>query len=115
MTETRQSDNPTFYIYEDAGTWRKTDKALTDKLNSPTFNDPSILAGHSFYPQWPEPEFKSQTRYAWRITPDGDKVVRVREITTDSKKRPTARIPLYLRWDADKHFWVVIQPETNQQ
>ena len=110
------TDNPSFYIYEDAGTWRKTDKSLTDKLNSPTFNDPSLLTGHSFYPQWPEPEFKSQTRYAWRITPDGDKVVRTREIETGDKRRPVARVPLYLRWDAVKRFWVVVEtPETSPQ
>lgn len=114
MSERSQSDNPTFYVYEDKDGWHKTDKALTDQLNSPTFNDASILAGRSFYPQWPEPEYKSQTRYAWRITPDGTKVVRNREITTEGKRRATVHIPLYLRWDADKKFWVLNQPQQDQ-
>ena len=114
MTERSESDNPTFYVYEDKDGWHKTDKRFTDQLNSPTFNDASILAGRSFYPQWPEPEFKSQLRYAWRITPDGTKVVRNREITTEGKRRATIHIPLYLRWDDAKKFWVLNQPQQDQ-
>lgn len=106
-----QSDLPTFYIYEDKDGWHKTDVELTKKLNSPTFNDASILAGRSFYPQWPEPEFKSQTRYAWRITPDGTKVVRNEIIKTE--KRDYCRA-LMLRWDCDKKFWVLNRSETQQ-
>lgn len=107
-----QSDNPTFYIYEDENGWHRTDAKLTAQLNSPTFNDTSILAGRTFYPQWPEPEFKSETRVAWRITPDGTKVVRNRLI--EGEKRPK-RIALMLRWDGDKKFWVLNQPQQDQQ
>lgn len=114
MTERRESDNPTFYVYEDENGWHKTDKALTDKLNSPTFNDPTILAGRTFYPQWPEPEYKSQTRYAWRITPDGYKVVRNREIPGDGKRHAVVHIPLYLRWDDAKKFWVLVEHQQDQ-
>ena len=112
MNDRPQSDNPTFYVYETKDGWAKTDAKLTAQLNSPTFNDTSILAGRSFYPQWPEPEFKSQTRVAWRITPDGIKVVRNRLI--DGEKRPK-RVALMLRWDGDKKFWVLNEPQQDQQ
>lgn len=117
------SDIPIFYIYEDKGKWLRTDKALTAKLNSPTFNDTKILAGHSFYPQWPEPQFKSETRVAWRITTEGDKVVRFRKATRQhrrehghcemvGKSECAYTQPLMLRWDGGKKFWV-LQEQNN--
>lgn len=118
------TDLPSFYIYEHQGKWLKTDKSLTAKLNSPTFNDKRILSGHSFYPQWPEPEFKSQTHYAWRITADGDKVVRCVKATRPHKREHghceminasecAYTKALMLRWDTSKKFWV-LQEQDNK-
>ena len=104
--------NPTFYIYEDENGWHKTDKELTAKLNSPRFYDPKLLAGRSFYPQWPEPEFKSQTRIAWFIQPDCTKVVRTETINDGKRGYRKARM---LRWDADKKFWVLCETQQDQQ
>lgn len=112
MTDKSLSGNPTFYVYETKDGWAKTDKDLTAKLNSPIFHDLALLAGRSFYPQWPEPEFKSQTRVAWRITPDGVKVVRNTTIETE---RRTYRKALMLRWDVQKKFWVLCEPQQDQQ
>lgn len=84
--EKNQCDLPTFYIYEMNNEWRKTDKELTHKLNSPCIVGADWLAGRSFYPQWAEPEFKSQTRPAWRITPEGYKVVRCETRTRQHHK-----------------------------
>lgn len=122
-TNKNQSDLPAFYIYELNSEWRKTDKALTKKLNAPCIVGADWLAGRSFYPQWPEPEFKSQTRPAWRITPEGYKVVR-NDILSRQHRKEHGNCKMInekecqytrakmLAWDASKKFWV-LREQTN--
>ena len=103
------SDRPTFYIYECANGWRKTDKALTDAINSHIFGTGKLdTAGRSFYPQWPEPDYKSDTRPAWRVNSEGIMVVRTYWRIRDHDKRCGFRCAHRLAWNADKKLWTLV-------
>ena len=114
------TDLPTYYLYESSDGWHKTDPELTKRLNSPIFNDAKLLAGRTFYPQWPEPQFKSETKPAWVMNPDAIKVVRCEKIerTHDktharcdkiSDRTCTCTVAKMLMWDAKKKMWVLAQ------
>ena len=116
------SDRPTFYIYESDNGWRKTDKALTDAINAHIFGTGKLdTAGRSFYPQWPEPDYKSDTRPAWRVNADGIMVVRTYWRIRDHEpakhgtrcakladKRCGFRCAHRLAWNADKKLWTLV-------
>lgn len=74
----RENDIPNFYIYEHNGKWMRTSEATTREINDWQFRRKGTFdtAGHSFYPQWTEPDFKTEQKIAWRITKDGDRVAR---------------------------------------
>lgn len=125
-TTERQSDLPTFYIYKDKDGTHKTDEELTKQLNSPGWIDTKITTGVEFFPQWPAPKYKSQTRPAWKINAEGYKVVRTREIECEHKPshghtcrlkgdgahcyRTTAQMLIY---DIRKHFWIIQESGAN--
>lgn len=64
---------PDFYLYQgDNGKWYRTEPALTKEINEHVFRRKEFdTAGRAFYPQWSEPEFKSQTHSAWYLHADG--------------------------------------------
>lgn len=116
------SDRPNFYIYESADGWRKTDAKLTAELNKLFTSGPASTAGRSFYPQWPEPAYKSETKTAWFIDADGTAKVRTYWRIRDhepqkhgnrcariDEKRCAFRCPHKLAWNADKKLWTLIE------
>ncbi len=116
------SDRPTFYIYEDKGTWRKTDAKLTQAINAHIFGiAPLDTAGRSFFPQWPEPDYKSDTRPAWRVDTDG--IIKVRTYWRIRDHEPAKhgtrcaridekhcgfRCAHRLAWNKDKNLWTLV-------
>lgn len=116
------SDRPIYYIYESEDGWHKTDANLTQKINSHIFSNANLdTAGRSFYPQWPEPDYKSDTRPAWRIDKDGILKVRtywrVRDHNPNKHGNRCARIDEKhcgfrcahrLGWNQDKKMWTLL-------
>lgn len=113
-------NTPSYYVYEDKGTWLKTSPDLTKRLNyiACGFNKKLDLAGHCFYPQWGEPEFKSETKPAWRILPEGVAVQRWYWMEQEhsskhacckltSKGKCATKVPCYVRWDINTKHWVL--------
>ena len=119
MTERSQCDLPIFYLYKgDDGRMHKTGKELTEKLNRITITK-NLVISTEYYPQWPEPDFKSQTRPAWKITTDGERAVRsykrrcqhnrshgnqTCKMINDKECARTCAI--YLQWDEKSSLWV---------
>lgn len=119
----RQNDLPDWYVYQDAGAkWYKTDERLTHEINRHVFLGRDFdQHGRAFYPQWEEPEFKSQTKYAWYLTADGERRVRWQWAIVEHRKghghcvrldkgQCAVRIPLMLRWDAKTKCWTKVEP-----
>lgn len=116
-----QSIWPSFYLFEDKDGWHKSNEALTKDINYHIFcGRPFDCAGKTFFPQWPEPELKSQTRQAWRLDADGEIKARWywKEIDhqrwhhkcelTD-KGRCRIQKPLKMRWDGDRKLWIKLE------
>lgn len=119
MDNKSQSDLPIFYLYRgEDGKMHKTSKELTGDLNRISVKKDLIIT-REYYPQWPEPDYKSQTRPAWKITPDGERVVRwyrrrcqhsrthgngTCKLINDKECARTCAI--YLQWDEKSHLWV---------
>lgn len=119
MTEKNQCDLPIFYLYKgDDGKMHKTNQALTDNLNHISIKRDLIIT-REYYPQWPKPEFASQTRPAWKITTDGIRAVRwyrrrcqhnrthggqTCKMINDKECARTCAI--YLQWDDKSSLWV---------
>lgn len=115
-----QSDWPTFFLYQDTGgKWFKSDERLTLELNRHAFmGKPFETNGRAFYPQWAEPDFKSETRVAWRINADGDREARwcwqvVAHKKSHGKCKPlgngkcAVKVLLKLQWDIKKKLWIL--------
>lgn len=120
-TTKSQSDLPTYYLYQDAGAkWYKSDAALTREINRHVFLGRDFdQHGRAFFPQWPEPEFKSQTRSAWLLAADGERKVRWTWIITEHKKshgkctrldkgQCAVQAPLLLGWDPQRKLWTKV-------
>ena len=119
------SDRPIFYIYETENGWRKTDATLTQTINAHAFGNGSLdTAGRCFFPQWPEPEYKSATRPAWKIDTDGIIKVRTYWRVRDHEpnkhgnrcarlddKRCAFRCAHHLAWNQNKKLWTLIETE----
>lgn len=117
MTERNQCDLPTYYLYESDNGWRRTNNEITKMLNRITIKR-NIVITHEYYPQWPEPEFKSQTRPAWKITTDGVRVVRCYSRRVEHKKTHgslcrklngnecACTCAITLQWDDKSKLWV---------
>ena len=114
------NDIPTSYIYRAKdGKYYRSDKDLTAKINRHVFRSGELdQAGAVFYPQWPEPEFKSETRPAWFLDRDGIRKVRWRweeiphvkshyDCERLSNTTCRAKIPLRLAWDGKTKMWTV--------
>lgn len=117
------NDIPTSYIYRAKdGKYYRSDKDLTAKINRHVFRSGDFeQAGAAFYPQWPEPEFKSQTRPAWFLDRDGIRKVRWRWAEIPHQKSHYAcerisdtickvQIPLQLGWDDRTKMWTICEP-----
>lgn len=113
-------NTPSYYVYEDGGTWRKTDPDLTKQLNkiSCGFQSKDDLHGFCFYPQWDEPEFKSEKKPAWRISPDGVCLQRWYWVERDHSQKHAdckmlgngkcaTKAPCYVEWDDKTRHWVL--------
>lgn len=113
---------PLYYIYEGKDGWHKTDADLTHAIwKHITLGAQFDSAGRSFFPQYEAPRFKSETKPAIRITPDGDEVVRwfwcIRDhnrkhnrcIMLDGGKKCGTKVPAKLRWDDQKKLWVLAE------
>lgn len=111
---------PSYYVYEDKGTWLKTGHDLTKTLNFIYCGFPckTDLAGHCFYPQWDEPEFKNELKPAWRILPDGTCAQRWYWMERDHSQkhadckllgngRCATKVPCYVCWDDKTKHWVL--------
>lgn len=116
-----QCDLPTFYLYRgDDGKMHKTDAELTGRLNRISIiKSGKLIITREYFPQWPEPKYKSQTRPAWKITKDGIRVIRCylrRCQHTRDHGNGTCRMigehecartcAIYLQWDAKSSLWV---------
>lgn len=124
----RQSDYPTFYIYEKPkGEWHRTDERLTREINRHIYlKTPFDTAGIAFYPQWDEPASKSEIRAAWMLRADGTQAARWTWVERDHHKwhasceltnsgKCRSRVLLWLSYDPAKKFWTKInQQERNQ-
>lgn len=120
MTEKEQCDLPIYYLFKgDDQKWHRTKKEMTDALNRITIRKQPLVITTAYYPQWREPDFKSQTRPAWYITADGDRVVRwYRRRCQHNKthgngsckmindKECARTCAIYLQWDAKSSLWV---------
>lgn len=115
---------PTYYIYETHDGWRKSDERLTKQLNQLAFNHKAMdTAGCSFYPQWPKPQYLSETKTAWRITADGEAVARYYWAERKHQKshgnckmteqgKCKFRKLATLRYDTQKGMWILTdQPD----
>lgn len=117
IDDKRQNIWPTFYIYEEADGWKRTDDALTKEINGHVFLGRDFQTnGRSFYPQWPEPEFKSERRQAWLLDANGEVRARWYFKEVDHTKhhhrcdkigqgRCRIQVPLKLSYDPQKKFW----------
>lgn len=115
---------PTFYLYKrDDGKWCRTSKELTEEINKHIyFGCDFDTQKHAFFPQWDEPEFKSETKPAWYMHADG--LLRMRwtltvrdHIRTHSRCTPLGdgsclqHSPLKLGWDPKYKMWTIIEPQ----
>lgn len=123
MTEQNQCDLPAFYLFKgDDGKMRRTKPDMTEALNRINIRKKPLELTRDYYPQWPEPNFKSQTRPAWKITADGVRVVRwykrrcqhnrthgggTCRMIDDKECARTCAISL--QWDAKTSLWVQAQ------
>lgn len=120
----RQNDIPDYYLYKDGDQWMKTSKETTREINDWLFRRTGTFdtAGRAFYPQWNEPDYKTETRVAWRITEDGHRVARWSWVIRDHDKNHRQCQPLgngtcgikVLRmtsWDAQKRMWTLLPLE----
>lgn len=118
MENKSQSDVPTFYIYkDDTGAFCRTNEELTKKLNYISAANELVIT-REYFPQWPEPAYKSQLRPAWKITTDGSRVMRwyLRRCPHTPKHGNRCRMvndkecartcAIYLRWDEKTGLWV---------
>lgn len=126
VNDNRQSVWPTFYLFEDSDGWHKSNENLTKDINFHIFcGRPFDCAGKTFFPQWPEPEFKSKIMQAWRLDADGDIKARWYWKEVDHKKSHSKceltsagkcriQVPLKMRWDDTKKFWIKLEdPDIN--
>lgn len=117
----RLSDIPTAYLYEvEPKKWIKSDKILTAEINAHIFHNHDFNpAGREFYPQWPEPRFKTKTHPAWKLDKTGARVIRTKRIETDHHKSHAACRQLgngkceqiiaeRLGWDSKAKIWTRI-------
>lgn len=114
------NDVPIFYTYRDKNGWVKTDRALTHELNRAFVIRKDFKfknCGYSFYPQWREPEDKTERKVAWRITSDNAVVARWEWCEVEHKKsHKTCQLLgngmcrrqklLYLKYDKERKLWV---------
>lgn len=114
---------PSFYLYKGAdGKWYKTSEELTREINDHVFRRKSFdTQGRAFYPQWSEPEFKSETQPAWYLHTDGECRQRW-TITTCTHKRShhgctplgngecLQQKPLRVGWDPKTKLWTKDTP-----
>lgn len=116
------SDWPTFYLYQGEGAkWYKSDATLTGQINRHVFlNEPLETNGCAFYPQWPEPAFKSETRIAWNLAADGSRQARwcwqvVAHKKSHGKCKPIGngkcgvKVLLKLGWNAKTNLWTLVE------
>jgi len=111
---------PTYYVYEDSETWRKTNKDLTEQLNKIYcgFLPKQSLGNYCFYPQWDKPNNTNETKPAWRILPDGSCVQRWYWCARDHKNkhadckmigngRCATKVTCRLVWSDKNKVWVL--------
>ena len=118
-----QSDLPNWYVYQDTGgKWFKSDAALTREINRHVFLGRDFdQHGRAFYPQWNEPEFKSDTKAAWYLTADGERRIRWLWKIVEHKKshghcirldkgQCAIKVPMKLGWNIKTKCWEKITP-----
>lgn len=110
---------PKFYLYEDKDGWHRCDKGTTDTLNKAVMmGRQAPTEGKAFYPQWGEPKDPKQTVVAWRIAPNGYRVVRYFwRLETHSKACGRCKmvddtncahiVPYTLKYDPTTQMWVL--------
>lgn len=122
-----ETDIPIYYLFEDRGKWTKTDTRLTKEINNHVFRHKGRFntAGHAFYPQWPEPEFKSKVKAAWMVDKQGFQVARTGFVQRDHDKNHRfcqpcgngeCRIQVIrrLEWNIKARMWTLIPLEDEQ-
>lgn len=116
------NDLPAFYVYEAKDGWMKTDKRLTQDLNRMAFGGIKCATnGYSFYPQWGKPDYLNETKIAWRITADGERVARWYWCEREHNRSHgnTCKLTEHgkcitqclcrLQWDNAKQFWTLCE------
>ena len=114
---------PSFYLYKgEAGKWFRTSKELTAEINKHVFYRQDFdTQGHAFIPQWPEPDFKSQTKPAWYLHGDGQIRMRWTFTIKDHKRSHGGctplgdgsclqQCPLKVGWEPKHKMWTIIEP-----
>lgn len=116
------STQPTAYLYEGPDGWHRSDERLTQEINRHVYlGQPFETAGRTFYPQWPEPKDKTETKPAWILRPDGTIAVRWYWLERDHTKhhancelmeqgRCRSRAALRLSYDPIKRLWTQVAP-----
>lgn len=121
---TPQADpKPSYYLYKgNGGKWYRASKELTEEINRHIyFGRDFKTQGRAFYPQWDEPEFKSESKPAWYL--HGDGLVRMRWTVTvrDHHKghhgcTPIGQgsclqqCPLRVSWEPKHKLWTIVEP-----
>lgn len=119
----RANTIPIYYLFKnDQGRWTKTDEKLTKEINEHVFRrKPFDTTGRAFYPQWSEPEMKTDVQPAWYLNAEGECKVRW-TITACSHKRShhgctplghgdcLQQKPLMMSWDPKHKMWTKDTP-----
>lgn len=118
--ERSQCDLPAYYLYKaDDGQWHRTKEEMTTALNRLTIRKTPLAITRDYFPQWPAPEFLSETRPAWYIRADGVRLVRTyrrrchhnrthggQTCKMINDKECARTCAIMLQWDEKSKLWV---------
>lgn len=124
INDSRANDIPNYYLYQgDDGRWRRTSDGVTKEINDHLFRrQPFDTQGRAFYPQWNEPEMKTQTHPAWFVNAeDGEMHLRWTITVCDHKKTHYGctplgdgtclqQAPLKMSYDPKVKMWTKVTP-----